>query len=356
MADAAQEVVENTEELEATTEENEVEASGDLENHGFPVGDDDEIETVEEEDEVVNRRQTFADRIEDMGLTEMGDGCYHYADEHCEVAYRSLYTGGGAEIMDNVAVPHLSLFTKGLEEDDDWKRAGLVSDAYRFTGNGALIEAIKASIVDAGSPIFREASYLTANKTQIRHEIIVQNETNIPSVGDVYPLIVIKNSYDGTMAANISFGLFFNDSDDLDVMFGSKQNWGNIRQVHLEGAQADLSGPLGGYVTAFSENIADLVQTNLDNELTEQEMLATLDVIERSAGKKRREALSAILEEMHDGEEGDTPMTSWKMFHAITRFSTMEKNLNAKLLLENMAERVLVVPPQMLEVLSELQG
>ena len=40
------------------------------------------------------------------------------------------------------------------------------------------------------------------------------------------------------------------------------------------------------------------------------------------------------------------------MFLAITKYSTIEKNLNVKTMLENIAESVLVIPAQMLALLD----
>jgi len=80
-------------------------------------------------------------------------------------------------------------------------------------------------------------------------------------------------------------------------------------------------------------------------------MLAVLDVIEQY-GKKRRDAISALLEEIQPG--GGLP-SAWQIFLAIVRYSSFEQNLNVKRLLENAAESVLVIPARMNEVLERLQ-
>ena len=48
--------------------------------------------------------------------------------------------------------------------------------------------------------------------------------------------------------------------------------------------------------------------------------------------------------------------SAWQVFLAIARYSSLEPNLNAKRLLENAAESVLVIPPRMYEVLDQLQS
>jgi len=88
--------------------------------------------------------------------------------------------------------------------------------------------------------------------------------------------------------------------------------------------------------------------------LTEEEVLGVLDLVEKT-GKKRRKEVSKILEELVGSE--DNGIQSWgtssfNLFLAITKYSTVEKNLNAKTLLENVAERVLTVPPQLLDLLE----
>jgi hypothetical protein len=84
-------------------------------------------------------------------------------------------------------------------------------------------------------------------------------------------------------------------------------------------------------------------------------MMKVLDMIEKLSGKKRREAITAaIVEDQGDGIE-NWSMNSWQLFHSITRFSTLENNLNAKRILEDIAERVLIVPAQMSEAVVALQ-
>jgi len=97
--------VENIEEVEEATGEvtENVETNGDLSNG---VGSFDEIETAEEategdtadvetveeaeEQEETPAKLTFEERAEDMGLTIMAPGCYHYSDAYSEVLYRTL--------------------------------------------------------------------------------------------------------------------------------------------------------------------------------------------------------------------------------------------------------------------------
>ena len=61
------------------------------------------------------------------------------------------------------------------------------------------------------------------------------------------------------------------------------------------------------------------------------DMMKTLDLVERKVGKRRRDAISNELPDMSE-EGGITSwsMTTWQLFLALTRFSSVEKNINAK--------------------------
>lgn len=301
-------------------------------------------------------RQDFADRATSMGLTDMGNGCFHYADSYSEVVYRNLTTMGGDDTpVPNTIIPHIAIFTKGVEEGSEWKYVGPISNFYKFEGNGDLIDTIKDSLSEVGTPAFQEENYLTSNLASMRHEIVIQNAQNIPQVGDVYPMISIRNSYDGTKAADITFGMNFGDGDNT-VRYSSKNKLGYIRQVHIDGADTILKSAVGDYVTVFSQNIGDMISANINMNVTEDDMMSLLTVIEKKAGKKRREDISAIITEEF-GEEGSRQtISSWNLFNALAKFTTLEKNINAKLILEDVVERVLVVPEQMINALAAING
>lgn len=319
-----------------------------------------EVEEVDNEEDTDSTpsRLSFADRAEGMGLSLMGDdGCFHYGDTFSEIVYRTLRTGVGANIVDNVEVSPLAIFTKEAGLEGEWGYVGFISNMYKFQGNEDLINQIRESIQSIGNTVLRENSLMSPNLAQLRHEIVIANATNVPSVGDIYPLLNITNSYDGTKAANIGFGLFFSESESESISFGSKTKFGNMRQIHLEGSGTTLSASIGDYVDTFSQNIGDFIQMNFDNHLNEDDMLKSLDLIERQAGKKRRDAISAVLTDEFGGEGIESwTITSWQLFLAITRFSSVEKNINAKQILENVAERVLVLPAQMIEALATINS
>jgi len=298
------------------------------------------------------QRLGFVDRAEEMGLTLIGEGCFHYIDEFCEVAYRNTYTRGGANIADDFQIPQLAIFTKSLTDDSEWKYVGPISNFYKFVGNGTLVESLRQSLSEFGSPIFNEETFFSSNYSQIRHEMVIQNETDVPSVGGVYPQIILGNSYDGTKASNITFGLFYNNGTD-DIRFGFTQKLGKVRQIHMAGSSTTMSSAVGEYVNVFTSNIVDMITENLNNHITAVDVDKSLDLIQKSVGKKRRDVLSEILRSGRETEGVESwSMTSWQLFNVIAKFSTIERNLNAKLLIENAAERVLVVPTQMADAMA----
>jgi len=300
---------------------------------------------------------TFQDRGGAMGLEGiLYKGLFRYSDSYSEVVYRRLTTmpsdeGDNNHDTDNTVVPLLGIFTKGPDWLD-YMYCGYVSDKYQFIGNENLNHQIRNSIQEVGLPIVNENTLLSYDLTRMRNEIIIQSSRNIPQHGDILPVMIIENSYNGTKAATVSFGLstFINNER---VIFSF--NLGEMRQVHIINSSTVMASVISQYMQVFSENIVDLVSQNFRSRLTEDNMLGTLDLIEK-IGKKKREEISKFLQEMNPVGEGETPQlpSAWQMFLAIVRYSSFENNLNSKRLLENIAESVLVIPGRMYNVLKQL--
>jgi len=297
----------------------------------------------------------FHERAEQMGLdvSFAYRGMYIYRDRYGEIVYRQLQTGilphhdsNIPHPTDGLLVPKLGIFTKGPDWVD-YRYAGYVSDVYKFIGNDVLNQRIRDAITSVGMPIMTENTIMSDNLTRMRNEIIIQSSQNIPNAGDVLPVMVVDNSYDGTRAATIAFGIAMNYNNNR-VVFAF--NLGEIRQVHIESSTTSMSSAVNSYMGVFTEDILDMITQSFESRLTEDEMLAVLDVIE-GYGKKRREAVSALLDEITP--ESGLP-TAWQIFLSIVRYSSFEPNLNIKRMMENAAESVLVIPPRMYEVLERL--
>jgi hypothetical protein len=299
----------------------------------------------------------FNERAESMGLSvdRAEQGLFAYADAYGEVVYRNLISQISEfdpHPTDGKIVSKLAIFTKAPGWED-YQFVGYVSELYKFIGNDVLNNRIRSAINAVGIPIVEENPIPNITRTRLRTEMIIQSSQHIPNVGDVLPVMIVDNSYDGTKAATISFGIATYVNRNR-VIFGF--GLGELRQVHIESSSTSVSSSIASYMQVFTEDITDMITASFSTMLTEDEMLATLDVIE-GLGKKRREGVSKLLQEMlPDIVEGQpVPLPSaWQVFLAIVRYSSFEPNLNVKRLMENAAESVLVIPARMYDVLDKI--
>jgi len=303
-----------------------------------------DTEVVTNSEEETPSRRNFFDRASDMGLVIDDFGLYNYEDSLGAVQYKQLKT------QDDILIPFLAVFTRPAR-DDEYTYHGFVSDNYNFVGHQVVIDRIKASVSEIESPIFQEFAMTFNNGCQMLDEIVIQNRTNIPDIGDVYPQLMITNGYNGTRAVNITFGVsIFQENRRLG--FGFKR-FGTMRQVHIQNAQTTISSSVGRYVDRFQASIGNFIAENSSATVNEDELLKVLELVEK-LGVKRRDKLSMLLTEVCGAEGDGRNISRWNLFMAITVFSTIEKNLNTRLLLESVADRCLVFPLEMANVLSQI--
>lgn len=283
-------------------------------------------------------KNTIKENAESMGLVYNNHG-YYYSDKFSNVSYKELETVDNHEV-----IPLLGIYTKSKKENSIWEFQDIVSYLYNFVGNEYALESIKDSIRLSGLPIFEETIVLNKSLTKMSADIIIRNGKTLKEVGDVYPSINIFNSYDGRSREEISFGLTLIDGDSR-YCFNFRNTLGKYRQVHKIGHKTSLSYTIGNYVEVVNNNIVDFINANFNNVITEDTLLETLNLIEE-IGKRRHDNISGFLKSV---SERETPITSWDLFLAITRFSTVEKNLNAKILLEDIIERTMLIPAAMIE-------
>lgn len=292
--------------------------------------------------------EPFAERAEEMGLTAIPEkGFFAYRDRFGEVVYRKLYTPPTTNKeqkhpTDNLDVPYLAVFLKAPDQDN-YEYAGYISNMYKFVGNEKLCEPILNSIATTGNPLMKEETFFSENRAQFRDEMIISSSVKSAIVGDIMPAIIINNSYNGTKAASVSFGISMLQNVNY-ITFAFQL--GQLRMIHIESAETEMSTALTDYVKTFKDNITLLISESISKKLTEEEMLATLDLIE-GLGKRRREIISGDLPES---------VTAWGMFMSIVRYSSFEANLNVKEMLENIAQSVLVIPARMYDVLEKLES
>lgn len=297
-------------------------------------------------------RIPFAERAANMGLTVLPGKTYHYADRFSEVAYKNVKTLEGSGIVDDTEIPHLTIFTKGVAANDEWSYQNIISDAYQFVGNDTLVEEIKSSIAAVGNPEIQERTFINPNYTELRHELIIMNGTTVPEVGSILPMMQVSNTYNGTGASMITFGMTIIEPNN-DQFSLAADKLGKIRQIHITGSNTELSAALGSYVSIFNANIMAVIAENFAKQVTIEEMMELLDTIEKKVGKKRREVIAASLPTTP--EAGQTwNLNAWQLFLALTRFTSVEKNISSKRILENVVESVLILPAQMIESLKTI--
>lgn len=289
----------------------------------------------------------FAEVALEKGLTIPARGVYEYRDSISSIKYEQLSAASEGEI------PYYGVFAKPNTDNAEYRFGGFVSELYDFEGNDIMINRIKQSISDVGTPIFQESHYMNWPRcTSMSKEIIIQNGQSDPRVGDIYPHIAVRNTYDGRGSKEVTFGLSMYEAGTRNRMYGFTFSICSMKQMHHEYARSRVTSNIGGYLQAFTANIKDLITVNFAAQVQEDTLLSLLDVVEK-IGKKRREEVSTYLADL---KKQNSNINAWDIFLAITRFSTLEKHLNAKVLMENIAERVLVLPVELERALKSLRS
>lgn len=304
---------------------------------------------------------SFAERAEGMGLIVQGNGVYDHYDRYSQVRYRELATtpnysedDGPEDETAGYGPGLMAVFTRPnppseVDTIPQWEYTGYVSRIYKFVSNEQLVDSIRESIENVGLPVINEHPIMSFKQTQLRSELVIQSQVSSPREGDAYPLIVVRNSYDGSWAQNMQFGLSLQYSGNrLAFAF----SLGEMRQIHVAGATTTLTTTAQDYVNTFSSSLLEMIESSFNSRMTEEQVMATLDIV-RELGKRRGDEISRILSEMTT--EGELP-SAWQVFLAIVRYSSFEENLNMKVMLESIAESVLVIPSQMLEVLQRVRN
>jgi hypothetical protein len=286
-----------------------------------------------------------------MGLQNLNDQAFYYNDRYGSVLYRYLQVPEHLPLLvEAETLPILGVYTKQpTGVGAKYKLIGLVSDRYKFVGHDVLNNSLRTSVSQSGNTIITENIAFSSGIAKMYNRMVIRHGETIPQIGDVYPQVLIRNTYDGTGSQFVDFGICLQEQRGGWVGIGLRKTLGTLTQIHVANATARMSAEIGSFITVFTNNIAELIALNFSNKVSDTEMLSVLDLVEE-LGKRKREKISAIIKDLsHDNNEA---VTSWNLFLAVTMFSALEKNLNSKLLLENIAERVLVIPPQMMDALS----
>lgn len=295
---------------------------------------------------------TFKTRFQEMGLQNLNDQAFYYNDRYGAVLYRYLQVPAVAltEQVDAESLPILGVYTKPTS-GTRFRLMGIVSDRYKFVGHDVLNNSIRNSVEQSGNAIFTENGVFSIGIARMYNQMIIRHAHTVPQIGDVYPQVIVRNTYDGTGSQFVDFGICLQERMGTWVGLGLRKTLGTLTQIHVANATARMTAEVGSFVTLFANNIAQLITTNFNNRISESEMLSVMDLVEE-VGKRKREKISEIIKELSGGQ--NEAITSWNLFLAITKFSAIERNLNSKILLENIAERVLTIPAQMMDALETI--
>jgi len=297
----------------------------------------------------IDPETNFAAKYAEMGLTNLGDESYFYSDTYSEIKYNRLITKNKNHDSSVFAIMTRNPTVPVDEADplEGFKFTGYVSSSYQFVGNEALVASVRDSVIGANQTVFREYPILGAGLTTFMTELVLENPNSVDEIGIIKPQVNISNSYNGTAKAKVSFGFSVFDGDDNRSGFSFYNKLVNMDQIHIQNSNAMMSGPIGDFVTMLSDNIVNLVTSNFQNALDDDATGEVVELIEKAGlGKTRTTELKEHITAL-DG------VTSWNIFHILTRYSTLEKNFNAKKILQNVAESVLVVPAEIMGVVEQ---
>jgi len=307
---------------------------------------------------------TFEQLAPEMGLTvDSARGMFSYRDQYSEVVYRELITFAHDEMPDihatnGIKTTLLGVFTRAADDPiDKYFYTGYVSTQYKFIGNDDVNKAIRDAITKAGTPIVTENTLFYNAYTRMRNEILIRNSHNISQTGNIIPVMIVENSYNGTKKASVAFGLAI-EGDKVRNRLIFKFRLGEMSQVHIRSSKTNVDAAIQSYMQVFANDIVDMVRLSFEKRLTDDSLFEILGFIEK-VSKKKRDEISQYLSEISPvAQAGQAPQlpSCWDMFLAIAMYSTMETNLNTKRILENAAESCLVIPERMANVLTNLEN
>ena len=285
----------------------------------------------------------FEDRFAEMGLRQSPAGVYNYSDKFGRVQYKRLLT------VEKEDIPYLGIFTLPVHSTYITPSfIGTVSEMYQFVGHETINEKIRSMISDAQTPIFYEDPHMSPDIAEMMNSITINNSKTIPTWGDIFPQLVVVNSYNGHKAVTVSFGFSMHSRGER-YNIALRNKLGTLRQIHLLSSKSKLVSAVSQFVQIFNNNIINTIEANFNNVVSEEDFLNVLDMVEQ-IGKKKRETLSAYISE----SVGATRMNSWNLFNVLCKFSTIEKHINTRVLLENIAEKVLVLPVEFSQMMEKI--
>ena len=291
---------------------------------------------------------SFEKNYESMNLIKKHDGCFQYLDKFGEIIYKKLKTLDNEEPLKGIEIPHFGVFTK-RKEDDEFELSGIVSNYYKFMGHEILNAEIREAITDKETQILKEKTTISVNLVSMYNEIIINNPKSSNQInGNIYPEVIVKNNYNGVGSIEVHFGLFIQDNDNQEYSFGFKQKITSLKQRHFTNSKVELGNHINKYIEKFSKSIEFLIQDLFKRKLTDRNVFLTLDLIE-TIGKKKRKEIGEVISKSIDSEG---LMGALDMFLILAKYSAKENNINSKIFLNDIIERLFNIPEKMMDLIE----
>lgn len=283
----------------------------------------------------------FADKFLDMGLAQGPVGVFSYTDQFGSVQYKKLQS------IEREEIPYLGIYTKAVGKED-FEFIGVVSNSYQFVGHDSINAKIREMVSEVGTPIFIERPHLSGDISEMINEIVIRNVKHDQRVGDICPQLTTANAYNGHKAVTVAFGFCVIDGHDI-VGAALRNRLGCLRQIHLLSSKSKMVSAVSQFVQIFNDNILNTIEMNFNTQIVEANFLSFLDMIEQRVGKRKRDDISTYVADVYG-----TQLNAWNLFNALCKFSVIEKHINTRILLENIAEKVLVLPYEFSNMMQAL--
>lgn len=307
------------------------------------------------------KKMNFFSRKEEMNLELLSEDALSYSDQFGIVLIEKLQTKNTENPDYCKDIPWYAISTKSKTEDE-FKFQTVLSNNYKFIGHDILCSSIREFIKESGNAIIEETKSVSLNKMRLYNEITIRNSNCNLESDDILPQILIRNSYDGSGAAHVGFGICIkNKEQNLKSRFTFRNKLGHFRQLHTQNSKTILVHNISTYSTSFTENIDKILKLNFNNYLNMDDILNTINGLEK-IGKRNQNEISVYINNLLLEEKTKAitnkiefkGISNWNMFLTILKFSTKSKNLNSKIILENIAETYLILPEEMESVINEI--
>jgi len=327
------------------------------ENESIEYEEEEETEETESiQEDNVPKRGSFKIRSESMGLTKVKDSLL-YEDDDSIVVYKTLYDAypiipeeDENKVQSLSEVPLMSLYIRNKRVNGSpFLYCGTVSTSYKFVGNQIFIDKILDVLREKEIDIRWSSKKFNGDMSMIYAKIGIGNQININRVGDVTPIIEMINSYNRTRKQILRFGISINKNNkivSLPFTIGSMI----LSSRHLIGSTTFISEGIDKYVEWFSGSIESFITINLEKEVEEEKFNKIIYVLKNIQKKSEKEIKNILF---GGRNENDVQVTNWDLFVAICMYTSKVKNFNTLDLFTNVAERVLIFPENMKNVLRK---